>query len=256
MIKFFRHIRQSLLMENKTAKPARTTQSGRYFKYAIGEIVLVVIGILIALQINNWNTQRQVRQLEVKYLNEIAKNLKPDLQDIRFNIQFNTDRLLASEMVLKCLDEHTVYSDTMDVYFGGLLYTTRSVVNYSAYETLRSRGLEIVSNDSLRQMITKLYAFQYHNVIDFEIQDDHALQYNVVMPAVMEHVAMRPIPEVGKQLGRPMDFEALKDDAEFKNALIMNADLRMYMLSNYRNLEKHVIACQDAIRTELERLQP
>jgi hypothetical protein len=48
MIKFFRHIRQSLILENKT---------GKYLKYAIGEIVLVVIGILIALQINNWNEQ-------------------------------------------------------------------------------------------------------------------------------------------------------------------------------------------------------
>jgi len=46
MIKFFRKIRQNLLRENKT---------GKYFKYAIGEITLVVIGILIALQINNWN---------------------------------------------------------------------------------------------------------------------------------------------------------------------------------------------------------
>ena len=46
MIKFFRKIRQNLLMENKTSK---------YFKYAIGEILLVVIGILIALSINNWN---------------------------------------------------------------------------------------------------------------------------------------------------------------------------------------------------------
>ncbi|MCA0154412.1 DUF6090 family protein [Winogradskyella vincentii] len=51
MIKFFRKIRQNLLMENKT---------GKYFKYAIGEIVLVVIGILIALQINNWNEKRKI----------------------------------------------------------------------------------------------------------------------------------------------------------------------------------------------------
>ncbi|WP_439151461.1 DUF6090 family protein [Winogradskyella sp.] len=50
MIKFFRHIRQSLLIENKT---------GKYFKYAIGEIILVVIGILIALQINTWNENRK-----------------------------------------------------------------------------------------------------------------------------------------------------------------------------------------------------
>jgi len=55
MIKFFRKIRQNLVMENKT---------GKYFKYAIGEIILVVIGILIALQINNWNERRKERAQE------------------------------------------------------------------------------------------------------------------------------------------------------------------------------------------------
>ena len=58
MIKFFRHIRKSLLMENKT---------GKYLKYAIGEIILVVIGILIALSINNWNEERKNRILEDDY---------------------------------------------------------------------------------------------------------------------------------------------------------------------------------------------
>jgi len=53
MIKFFRKIRQNLLIENKT---------GKYFKYAIGEILLVVIGILIALQINNWNEQSKAKK--------------------------------------------------------------------------------------------------------------------------------------------------------------------------------------------------
>ena len=58
MIKFFRNIRQNLLIENKT---------GKYLKYAIGEIFLVVIGILIALQINNWNEDRKNQKLMMVY---------------------------------------------------------------------------------------------------------------------------------------------------------------------------------------------
>ncbi|MCA0133804.1 DUF6090 family protein [Winogradskyella alexanderae] len=66
MIKFFRHIRKSLIEQN---------QMGKYFKYAIGEILLVVIGILIALQVNNWNETRK-RQIELdKLLNDIEQDL-------------------------------------------------------------------------------------------------------------------------------------------------------------------------------------
>ena len=66
MIKFFRKIRQNLLMENKT---------GKYFKYAIGEIVLVVIGILIALQINTWNQKIVLTGMPKKrYLSNLIRN--------------------------------------------------------------------------------------------------------------------------------------------------------------------------------------
>ena len=65
MIKFFRKIRQNLLMENKT---------GKYFKYAIGEIILVVIGILIALQVSNWNQERKDRISERKLLDNIHRD--------------------------------------------------------------------------------------------------------------------------------------------------------------------------------------
>ena len=64
MIKFFRHIRRSLINQNNM---------GKYFKYAIGEILLVVIGILIALQINNWNETRKEQALELDYLIGILK---------------------------------------------------------------------------------------------------------------------------------------------------------------------------------------
>ncbi|MFZ1787412.1 MAG: DUF6090 family protein [Saprospiraceae bacterium] len=89
MIKLFRNIRQSLLADGKTSK---------YLKYAIGEIFLVVIGILIALQINNWNsTQNKKKQLDAIY-NTIEENLVTDLKNIKVPIDFyeNLDRTLTT----------------------------------------------------------------------------------------------------------------------------------------------------------------
>ena len=80
MIKFFRHIRKDLLEKNKT---------GKYFKYAIGEIVLVVIGILIALQINNWNESKQ-DQIQLKSSLEFVKqNLNEDIKNLNKQIEYN-----------------------------------------------------------------------------------------------------------------------------------------------------------------------
>ena len=93
MIKFFRKIRYDLMEKNlpasegtaeqagKTGKPA--LPSGRYFKYAIGEIVLVVIGILIALQINNANENRKDRIKEEVYITNIQRDLKAQLVILR-----------------------------------------------------------------------------------------------------------------------------------------------------------------------------
>jgi len=77
MIKFFRHIRQRLLSENKFSK---------YLLYAIGEILLVVIGILIALSINNWNTNRNLRNLENELLHDIRENLVASVENLEINL--------------------------------------------------------------------------------------------------------------------------------------------------------------------------
>ncbi len=73
MIKFFRKIRQNLLIENKT---------GKYLKYAIGEIILVVIGILIALSINNWNENLKNNRLKEYYMKSLVEDLSRDTLEI------------------------------------------------------------------------------------------------------------------------------------------------------------------------------
>ena len=111
MIKFFRHIRQQLIRDNKM---------GKYFKYAIGEIILVVIGILIALQINNWNENRKLKQQEAKYYCQLVADLNADISNIkRTQKSLNERQESARRFLINLLKiqetKDTLFADYMPV---------------------------------------------------------------------------------------------------------------------------------------------
>jgi hypothetical protein len=239
MIKFFRKIRQQMLTENKISK---------YLLYAIGEIVLVVIGIMIALSINNWNNNVQQGKLERKYLTEIKNNLTFDLKDLQFNIDFNESKFKSNKIILRYLNKEISYSDSLQFHFGNLIFTTRTLPNNSTYENLKSRGLEIISNDSLRQQITKLYSYVYHNIIDFEKQDDNSFQYGIFMPEVSKAIEITKVWENGNAI----DEQGIFDNIQLKNALVINIKFRETMLSWYKNLKNEVENSINQIEIELK----
>jgi Family of unknown function (DUF6090) len=105
MIKFFRKIRQNLLMENKT---------GKYFKYAIGEIILVVIGILIALQINNWNENRKNHKKLTRYLYGTLGNFKSDLEGVTYHIDILTDENEKRKLFINHSDYNVFTRDSLE----------------------------------------------------------------------------------------------------------------------------------------------
>src|SRR5210317_331527 len=156
MIKFFRKIRQQLLSENKFSK---------YLLYAFGEIILVVIGILIALQINNWNTARKDKEFEVKMLLEIKKALDSDIKDF----EYLTVRMKSLDSITlaiaKTIFINANYKDSLaekiDIPLN-LLYTgIQYQYNRGPYDAIRSSGIDKISNDSLRNELIKLYDFTF-----------------------------------------------------------------------------------------------
>ena len=149
MIKFFRKIRQNLLMENNT---------GKYFKYALGEIILVVIGILIALQINNWNENRKAKAREVEILKDFKKELQFDIHQID-SIYMQYGRVkTAINQVLKHLEEDLPYSDSLDYYLfdTALVYDAGGLTD-GTYETLKSTGFDLITNKEIRDLIILVY---------------------------------------------------------------------------------------------------
>ena len=152
MIKFFRHIRQTLIMENKT---------GKYFKYAIGEIVLVVIGILIALQINNWNEVQIEKKVELGYM----KNL---LEDLKADELIYSDYKKTNIEVYNTIDSLVIYLNRPDrkeytsktSYWARIMTMkfTRVQPIERTFEQMKSSGqLKLVSNPKVADAISKYY---------------------------------------------------------------------------------------------------
>jgi len=154
MLKLFRNIRQTLIMENNTYK---------YLKYAIGEIVLVVIGILIALQINNWNEVRKDRAYEVKMLSQIKKALEQDYNFFTEHLlgRRNKTELNAVNFFKKTIISESVNLDSLDFHFHRLIHGLQITYNRGPYDALKASGLDRISNDSLRNRLIYVYDFIY-----------------------------------------------------------------------------------------------
>lgn len=104
MIKFFRKIRQRLLTENKFSK---------YLIYAVGEIFLVVIGILIALSINNWNDRRKKTNLKANYIESLKSDLSADLDYFKIQIASDSTDLAKMLSFSKRLSNSATTMDTL-----------------------------------------------------------------------------------------------------------------------------------------------
>ena len=153
MIKFFRQIRHQLLVENRTSK---------YFKYAIGEIVLVVIGILIALSASNWNSNRINALREVETLKEIYKGLKVDynaLNNLIKDTELGINRITFLDSLLN--EEPPSYTSTIDTLFGAVYGFRFFSFEKVYYEDLKANNLNLIKSDSLRQQLILVYESLY-----------------------------------------------------------------------------------------------
>lgn len=149
MIKFFRRIRQKLLDENRFSK---------YLLYATGEIILVVIGILIALQINNWNENKKVSDSVDKHLQILKQNLNEDIAQLNVLVQNITanynysDSLMMQMKTIVPVNKHTTK------YLTNLLLEHQFRPNTNAMETMTQSNEIPFLETKLQTAILDYYA--------------------------------------------------------------------------------------------------
>ncbi len=150
MIKFFRKIRYDLMEKNKT---------GKYLKYAIGEIILVVIGILIALQINNWNETRKERQEERDILSDLQLDIRVDIERLNYQLDFKKEMVRNYKNCLEILaDKKEATKSEFMEGFKSILQVGDVSLNTTTFNNLQTTGeIRLIKNKTLANSIVNYY---------------------------------------------------------------------------------------------------
>ena len=241
MLFLLRKIRRKLMKKNKF-----TT----YLFYAIGEIILVVIGILIAVSLNNLNEKRKLVQTELKMLYEINENLKECQLEIEGVLKNNSSSVNSYYLLLDHFERRLPNQDTLNRYFADLSGWSSPYLTFTAYESLKQKGVDLISNDSLRLKITQIYENHFNYLINDWDRAEWRDSESIVGPYFSKNFSF----EVrSRSAGSviPNDYNELMNDREFKNILTMVIANREWGNTNCKDVLKRLSELMKEIDLEL-----
>jgi len=237
MIKFFRKIRQKLLSENKFSK---------YLIYAIGEIVLVVIGILIALQINNWNIQNIEQQWEENTLSELEVELSSSQEDIEYTIKEFRWMSEARNYCLEAVENKYPLNEEFEYKVGGLAFYPWFQPKTSVFNSIQAKGLHVISSDSIRILIGEVYEQDYTFLEKAEKYSYERHHY------IRQYLGKNLDGHDFRNKSPVVDYDKLINDPEFKsilNTLSVNEEMTGY----FEMTLNKIVRLRGLIKLELEK---
>ncbi len=225
-----------------------------YFKYAIGEIVLVVIGILIALQINNWNEERK----ELKVETNILKDIKRDIFENINNLESGITQLKASnnhmKQVIQLYENKIPYTDSLLPLFSDFNSYWDPDFTYAGFENLKSLGVSLISNEQLRKEIINLIEVEMDILDRSEMSRLDQISITMTFPMIRKYFH-RDLSSVDDNLPLiPSDYEAMMNDIEFFNFCTELGFRQMRSIVRYQNFNSKASKLIDKIDNELKQL--
>jgi hypothetical protein len=242
MLKFFRKIRQKLLLEGKVSN---------YLKYAIGEIFLVVIGILIALQINNWNENRKAHLSDIKFLNNLKYEIELDtLVLAQKTIQYNhiNERLIKT---LEYLKRPTGITENerqlMMKAIENLEVLTPNYKNIERNDIKLADGtLDNIDSELNKKYLQYIEKVKSNNDIISKLGETLQL---IVLQDVYPKVDVDYISQSDTQIH--FDMEELRSNRSFKNAIINSIKSRNTSINFMNRQKEHAIELLNILNQKL-----
>ncbi|MGS2727895.1 DUF6090 family protein [Psychroserpens sp. BH13MA-6] len=259
MIKFFRKIRQNSLAEGKT---------GKYLKYAVGEIVLVVIGILIALQINNANENIKKTEFEITILENIKEDILADKVDCELNLQYLKTTVNNEQLLLDFLLNDSIQESDKISYVDALGVDLITVFHNASFNNLQNNDIGLIKNNTLYKKITRYYDFYVSALKELENNHKSANTYDEKLIFFRKHFKV-----IDKKVRMDLsdeeawkqewdrynfavkDIESLRKDEEFKILLAESLFVNRILVDYYLQLFKKIEDLNKSIDNELRTLK-
>lgn len=192
MIKFFRNIRKKLVNENKFIQSS--SPASRYLLYAFGEIILVVIGILIALQINSWNQDRINSRKEQDYLIGLKNDLEKQIISFEDSNRFNDFIVSKGESILVEFSSNgnILEIDSINKKLSYLMYTSKYLEFRTTFNELNSTGqINLIKEKSLRSEVIRYYQNSEYHKEGVNGNTDNVI-YNQIFPIIKSSIIIDP----------------------------------------------------------------
>ena len=202
MLTFLRKIRKGLVGSGR---------DGKYLMYAIGEIALVVIGILIALQINNWNEDKKAEQLEIVTLTELRNNVVANIDEIDRMTKSNSKRISSIIGIEEAFSTKKPFDDSIASYFGWAMVYDRIYLNNGAYTSFLSAGSNVIRDESLRFQISN-YFDQYLGDLEGFVEEGRDDFYSYMLDYLRTEFSFY---SNNDHIGIPRDYNSLMNNETF-----------------------------------------
>ena len=222
-------------------------------KYAI-EFLSIFIAVVSAFALNNWNDNRRDNNAETKILTEILNGLEKDLVDVKVNEAGHNQGLAACKYWRDIITDQPVNVDSLRQYYLNLTRDFVSIQNTSGYETLKSKGLELIKNDSLRSMIISLYEYDYKTLMKLEeeynelqFQENYFYEINKLIAPYFIFTSM------GNISGIEQPLKINKSERNILLSYLWKIQLnRRFILLSYSEVEVKINKISTAIKKELD----
>jgi hypothetical protein len=195
------------------------------WRYALGELILIIAGVFVALAASDWQKNRDARRTEIQTLHEIRRALTDDIDALSRLAEHSRKSEEQLREILKRLDSAETGTDDIGRQFGMLYCLNRPLLNNAVYESLKYTSLLQINSDPLRAKIAQLYEVSYRRVKQ-ELDSERFIVWEVVGPYVREYFHdVRPC-----QSATPLDLAQLGHDQYFRNMveLFLNGQTMIY----------------------------